>query len=68
MAQIRAVLSRLLDEPVLLSMAATALVTVAARYGLSLTVDQVLAVFAALATVFGLGARAVVTPLRKLSR
>jgi hypothetical protein len=62
MAPIRSLIAALRAEPVLLSALATVLVTIAARFGLDLTTDQVLAVFAALASATGLVARSQVTP------
>lgn len=66
MTLIKAVLSRLAAEPVLVSAVVSVLVTAGAKFGLALNADQVLAVFSAIAAVLGVTVRQLVAPLTKI--
>lgn len=62
MLRLKQLVGWLFGEPVLVSVATSLIVTTAAKFGLRLTADQVLAVFAIVASALGLTARQFVQP------
>jgi hypothetical protein len=62
MSRLKQLVGWLLGEPVLVSVAVSLIVTAAARFGLNLTADQVLAVSAAVASALGIVTRQLVAP------